>query len=203
MNTCIIIGNGPSLRQVPTKFLDSYPTFGTNRIYLRYTPTYYVCINPLVLEQFHPEIAQVQSKEKFIRSDFAGLIPGSVPLHTFSMPTFARTPLNGLYEGFTVTYVAMQLAYFKKFDTILLVGVDHRFEFEGKPNEERVLDGNDPNHFDPNYFKGVRWNNPDLKQSEKSYRMAKVVFEADNRRIINLGPDSDLEIFERGNIKDW
>ena len=33
--TCLIIGNGPSLANIPLKFLKKYASFGTNRIYLR------------------------------------------------------------------------------------------------------------------------------------------------------------------------
>ena len=52
--TCLIIGNGPSLNDVPLEFLHKYPSFGTNRIYLKegFTPTYYCSVNPLVISQF-------------------------------------------------------------------------------------------------------------------------------------------------------
>ena len=198
--TCIIIGNGPSLADVPIKFLDKYDTFGANRIYLHYTPTYFVAVNPLVIEQYHEDIAKLDC-EKYIRSDFAHLVPGCIPLDTTPQPVFCRQP--PFYEGYTVTFVSMQLAFYYGYQTVLLVGVDHRYKYVGGPNEEHVLEGNDPNHFDPDYFKGARWNNPDLAQSERSYRMARTVYKHAGRKIINLGPDSELDIFEIGDISDW
>ena len=29
--TCLVVGNGPSLKKIPKDFLKKYPTFGTNR----------------------------------------------------------------------------------------------------------------------------------------------------------------------------
>lgn len=199
--TGVIIGNGPSLKDVPTSFLEKYPTFGANRIYLRFQPTYFVSVNDLVLQQFTEDIANLKCK-KFVKAAFAEAC-GATPLNSVGMQTFSFNPLSYIYEGFTVTYVSMQLAFFMGFSTVLLVGVDHKFTYVGKPNEERVMEGDDPNHFDPNYFKGVRWNNPDLDQSNESYKMARTAYEENDRSIINLTPESGTDVFEKGNLEDY
>jgi hypothetical protein len=199
----LIIGNGPSLRDVPLEFLKKYPSFGTNRIYLLdgFQPTYYVSVNPLVIEQSTEQIHGLNSI-RFLPKQHA--INDDLPLVSYHSPTFSMNPRAYIYEGYTVTYVCMQLAYFMGFDTVLLVGVDHRFEYHGSPNEEVVSKGPDPNHFHPDYFgKGVKWNNPDLARSELAYRMAQEVFYNDGRKIINLTKGSALEVFEKGNINDW
>jgi hypothetical protein len=117
---------------------------------------------------------------------------------------FSFDPKNWIYEGGTVTYVALQLAYFMGFKTILLVGLDHYYQYTGLPNEEVVMEGNDTNHFVGNYFPpGTKWNNPDLVQSEISYTEARRVFEEDGRRIINLTPNSGESVFEKGELKDY
>lgn len=199
--TCLIIGNGPSLKDIPLGFLRKYPSFGTNRIYLLdgFTPTYYASVNPLVIDQSLDEI-NAMNCTKFIRADRAELIDGSYPMQSAAVPMFSHDPLMWVYEGFTVTYVCMQLAYYMGFTTALLVGVDHRFKYEGQPNECRMAEGPDPNHFHPDYFNGVYWNNPDLHRSEQAYRMAKLHYERAGRKIINLTPGTALEVFER---KDW
>ena len=51
MKTCLIIGNGPSLANVPNEFLERFFTFGSNRVYLKFTPDVYACVNPLVTRQ--------------------------------------------------------------------------------------------------------------------------------------------------------
>lgn len=201
--TCLIIGNGPSLNKVPLEFLKKYPSFGTNRIYLLdgFQPTYYVSVNPLVIEQSIERINELGSV-KFLPSRFAH--GNTLPLVSHYSPSFSMNPRVYIYEGYTVTYVCMQLAYFMDFDTVLLVGVDHRFEFRGSPNEEVVSDRPDPNHFSKDYFgQGVKWNNPDLEQSEISYQMAKTVFENDNKRIVNLTEGSALNVFEKDEVKNW
>lgn len=204
--TCLVIGNGPSLRKIRKDFLAKYPSFGTNRGYLYFRPTYYACINPLVVEQFLGEIMQLEVEALFLPASlqFAG---GNVHYlkSVYGEPFFSKDPTEGIFEGWTITYVCLQLAYYMGFSTVLLVGVDHRYEYTGLPNQEKIALGPDPNHFDPNYFgSGVRWNNPDLVNSERCYWLARKVYEAgDGRRIVNLTPGSALDVFEKGNWRKW
>ena len=199
--TGIVIGNGPSLRDVTKEQLDRYPTIGTNRIYLKYNPTYYAVVNPLVISQFWEEIARMPSV-KFVRANMSRNL--GLPLHILTERVFSTEPLQmGVFEGWTVTYVALQLAYWLGFETVLLVGMDHRYTFQGDPNQEDIMVGDDPNNFDPRYFKGARWNNPDLKRSEKAYRAAREAFDLAGRRIINLTPDTGTDVFEKGKVERW
>lgn len=193
--TCLIIGNGPSLAEVPNSFFRDYFTFGTNRIFLKYLPTYYVAVNKLVLEQ-NKTVIDLLTCTKFLKG---------VNLNCITRREFSFTPDKWVYEGYTVTFVCMQLAYWMGFTTVLLVGVDHRYEYEGKPNQMNLTPQlqNDVNHFSPEYFKGMFWHNPDLDQSEISYQMAKEAFEKDHRRIINLTSNTALNVFEKDNINNW
>ena len=202
--TCTIIGNGPSLRSVPLDFLHKFPTFGTNRIYLmeNFTPTYYAAVNPLVVEQCQDEINELHCI-KFITSSMAHLIFGSYPIVSSGMPRFCYEPFHELYEGFTVSFIAMQMAYYMGFSTVLLVGVDHRFKFDGAPNMRQFLEKDDPNHFSPEYFKDKFWHTPDLERSNEAYQMAEDAFRADDRVIINLTPKSGTSVFEKQKMEDW
>ena len=197
----IVIANGPSLRNVSSAQLDKHTTIGTNRIYRKYIPDYYVCVNPLVISQYWHEIEKVRAV-RFIRSSMSRNL--GLPLHILTDRVFSTEPLQmGVHEGWTVTYVALQLAYWMGFSTVLLVGLDHRYVFDGKPNEENLMLGDDPNHFDPEYFKGASWHNPDLEKSEKSYKMARQAFERAGRRVINLTPDTGTDVFEKGQMERW
>lgn len=205
MKTCLVIGNGPSLKDMPLDFLRKYPTFASNRIYLLdgFAPTYYACVNPLVVEQSVDEINALDCDEKYITSSLSKHITGAFPLYSVGMRIFSDNPLRMIYEGYTVTYVLLQLAYWKGFERVGLVGVDHSYRYQGEPNEERLLVGDDPNHFHPKYFTGTRWNNPDLEESEFSYRMAKGVFDNAGRKVVNLTPGSKLDIFDREDWSTW
>ena len=200
---CLIIGNGPSLKNVPLDFLKKYPSFGTNRIYLLddFTPTYYCSVNPLVIGQFTEDIAKIEAP-KFLPAQFC-FDESCLPLQSSGIPVFSQDASAWIYEGYTVTFVCMQLAYYMGFDTVLLVGVDHSFKYDGRPNEQRLLDGDDPNHFSKDYFRGVQWNNPDLVRSEHAYKLARAAFEVRHKRIINLTPGTKEQALEKGNIDDW
>ena len=200
--TGVIIGNGPSLKDVPNEWLAKYPSFGTNRIYLKgFLPTYYVSVNPLVIEQSIEEIKKLKCV-KFLPKQFC--TDDMLPLVSLDNRVFSMNPAAYIYEGFTVTYVCMQIAYYMDFDSILLVGVDHNFTHEGAPNQELISQGEDKNHFHPDYFgKGIKWNAPDLKESEISYRMAKEVYERDNKKIINLTKGTALTVFRKGELNEY
>ena len=209
---CVIIGNGPSLNKMDLSFLKDEITFGMNRIYLMFDkydfrPTYYVSVNPLVIEQSIEDILKIQAP-KFLSFNGLPYIHDSsdiVFLKSLGGPSFTKDPCvqGGLWEGYTVTYVAMQLAYFMGFNEVILIGVDHHFTTPGQPNQEVVSNGDDSNHFHPGYFgKGIRWNLPDLENSEIAYSLAKQVFEADGRRIIDATLDGKLNIFPKENYKE-
>lgn len=208
---CVIIGNGPSLNKMDLSFLEHEITFGMNRIYFlfdkwKFRPTYYASVNPLVLEQSAEEILKI-SAPKFLSNKGIPFFPYPPDDVMFikSLPKwyFSRDPREGLCEGWTVTFFAMQLAYFMGFSEVILIGVDHHFATQGDPNKEVVSEGADPNHFHPDYFgKGIRWHLPDLERSEGSYKMAKAAFETEGRRIIDATVDGKLTVFPKADYRD-
>jgi len=200
VKTCLIIGNGPSLADIPNEFLDKYPTFGSNRVYLKYTPDYYAAVNPNVVTQFSDEINGMNCV-KYIRHDTHHLIKGSIPLYCARVYIFSPDALKWVCEGWTVTYVLMQLAYYYGFERVGLVGVDHSYTFDGQPDQLLTGEGADPNHFHPDYFgEGVKWQAPDLEQSVTHYRLARQAFEANGGEIVNLTIRSKLDVFR---CEDW
>jgi hypothetical protein len=174
-------------------------TMGLNRIYLKrdIELDFYVAVNPILIRQFAPEINQYDVPLKFIPEDISHLISDCVPIPITQEHIFGVRPHQGIWEGGTVTYVALQLLLWFGVGNVYVHGLDHYYTFTGKPNEENTLVGDDPNHFDPSYFKDKRWNNPDLALSEKAYAIARRVYESRGRRIINATPGSHCDIFER------
>ena len=206
-----IIGNGPSLRHTDLSLLRNEYTFGLNRIYLLFpelgfTTTYLVSVNDLVIEQCREELAALPIPKFFSwrsRRHFRGLGLRQEALPTFlfttyEKPTFARDARFRLWEGATVTYVALQLAFHMGFDEVILVGVDHHFVTRGQANQTVVSEGEDPNHFDPRYFgKGFRWQLPDLETSEIAYRMARRAYEQAGRRVLDATIGGKLTVFPK------
>ena len=204
---CFILGNGPSLKQTDLTKLKNEYTFGMNRIYLAFDDigfetSYYVSVNDLVIEQCANEILELKIP-RFVswRSGKRWLTQQENLFFlytTYTEPKFAKDIRNRLWESATVTYVALQIAFFMGFDEVILIGVDHNFETKGKANTTIISQGDDPNHFHPGYFgKGFRWQLPDLEMSEVGYRMAKEAFERDGRKVLDATIGGKLSIFEK------
>ncbi len=201
-----IIGNGPSLRHTDVSKLKGEITFGLNRVYLAFPQwgfhtTYLVSVNDLVIQQCADDLRTLPMWKFFTwrARKWIPLDERTIFLFTTYMgPTFATDARGRLWEGATVTYVALQLAYHMGFDEVILIGVDHNFTTQGPPNQEVVSQGEDPNHFLPNYFgKGFRWQLPDLETSEKAYRMAREAFEAAGRRVVDATIGGKLQVFPK------
>ena len=147
---CVIIGNGPSLNKMDLSFLKNEICFGMNKIYLgfekwNFLPKYYVAVNSLVLEQNAKQIQEIPCTKFISNRGIPYIEPKEnivfVRTHPYSGRDFSIDPAEGLQEGNTVTYVAMQLAYYMGFETVILIGVDHNFLATGKPHEEVVSQG--------------------------------------------------------------
>jgi hypothetical protein len=200
--TCLILGNGPSLNLAPVGLLARYPAFGTNRIYLMrgFTPAFYAAVNPLVIRQSKEQIAALGST-KFIAYPFAHWFPCAHTLRTDRARGFYPDIDRGIYEGYTVTYACLQIAYYLGFTRALLLGVDHRYQFEGQPNQQVTAAEPDVNHFSSEYFgPGVDWHLPDLERSRDAYILARDAYQQDGREIVNLTPGTALDVFE---TRDW
>ena len=201
-----IIGNGPSLKRTDLSQLKNELSFGMNRIYLLFPKlgfmtNYYLSVNSLVIEQCNHDIRSLLIP-KFLSWRSRHLIQPTedmIFLHTtYTGPKFAHDARGRLWEGATVTYVALQLAYHMGFEQIILIGVDHSFSTKGKPNTTIVSQEDDPDHFDAGYFgKGFRWQLPDLKTSEIAYRMARDAYTQDGREILDATIDGKLTIFPK------
>lgn len=213
---CFIIGNGPSLKNTDLTLLKDEITFGMNRIYLLFpelgfTTTYYLSVNDLVIQQCATEILDLPMP-KFISWRARGYLrealrerasssqePSVIFLHTtYTGPKFALDARGRIWEGATVTYVALQLAYHMGFGQVILIGVDHNFSTKGKPNATIISEGDDPDHFSGNYFgKGFRWQLPDLETSEQAYHMARQAYLNAGREILDATIGGKLRVFPK------
>jgi len=203
---CFIMGNGPSLRKTDLSKLRHEFTFGMNRIYMAFPEmgfqtSFFVSINDLVIEQTADDIQKLQMPRFIAWRSHRWLQPEDdlfLLYTTYTGPKFSRTITGRIWEGATVTFVALQTAYYLGFKEVILIGVDHSFTIQGKPNETVVSQGDDPNHFHPAYFgKGFRWQLPDLETSELAYQMAKNAFEEDDRKVIDATVGGKLAVFPK------
>jgi hypothetical protein len=205
-----IIGNGPSLRQTDLSKLRHEITFGMNRIYLlfpelEFSTTYFASINDLVIEQFANEILALPMP-KFLAWRSRHHLPAKLPITqlpiflytSYTGPRFSPDVRGRVWEGATVTNVALQLAFHMGFQQVILIGVDHNFASRGEANKTVVSQGDDPNHFAPNYFgKGAKWQLPDLDTSEVGYTFAREAYRKAGREVLDATVGGKLTIFPK------
>lgn len=207
----LIVGNGPSLNRTPLDEFGGVTSIGMNKIDLifgrtTWRPDLIVCVNNLVAKQH---------ATAFAKSDIPVFLSWK---SRYFVPSVARARVNfflsrdtdefshditrGVGFGSTVTYTALQFAYFMEADPVLIVGVDHSFKADGPAHDIARREGPDVNHFDPNYFKaGTYWGLPDLNGSEHAYARARREIEAAGRRIFDATIDGKLTIFPRIDIR--
>lgn len=203
--SCFIIGNGPSLNDTDLSQLKGCKTFGLNKIHLIFDKqqvdiSYHVSVNSIVIEQSWREFASLgcPSFLSYLQASKCVVDNKNFNYLYYGLPfTFREDITWPLHEGHTVTYVAMQIAYYMGFKEVYLIGVDHNFKFQGSPNERQYLSGDDPNHFDPDYFAGKEWHLPDLEASEMAYHLANYFYKKDGRRIFDATLNGKLNIFPK------
>jgi len=206
---CFIMANGPSLGAMDLRALAGEFTISMNRAYILYsqwgfTPSYYVCINELVLEQFADDISQL-NMPRFVnfnrRHCFAGASNEPMYLRVgLGLADRFRGDISGtVSSGGTVTFACLQLAYFMGFTEVILIGLDHNFVEKGVPNTTEVRQqARDESHCHPDYFpQGIKWQLPDLYRSELAYALARQAFEADGRRIVDATHNGKCQVFDK------
>jgi hypothetical protein len=209
----LIVGNGPSLLQTPLDALIGVPSIGMNKIDLLFPktgwrPDYIVCTNSMVVRQhraaFEGSTIPVLLPYKVRRMVNGRSNPQIRFFNAKASAAFSTDFAAGVGLSPTVTYTALQLAYYLGANPAVLVGVDHNFTgVSGPANTYVRADRQDANHFDPNYFApGMLWGLPDLVASEAVYLAARQAFEADGRRVLDATVGGRLQIFEKLGIDD-
>jgi hypothetical protein len=207
----LVVGNGPSLNHTPLDDFLSVPAIGMNKIDLiyprtRWRPSLVVCLNNVVAQQHQDYFAASDipvfvawNARWFIRSENRDKL---AYFNTTLSNRFSIDALRGFGSSATVTYIALQMAYWMGANPVILFGVDHSFRYSGPESTYQKREGPDVNHFDPNYFKpGAFWGTPDLDQSEIDYGLARDAFEADGRKIYDATVGGKLEVFEKISVE--
>lgn len=206
----VLICNGPSLNRTNFNLIRNHHTMGLNKIFLGFSrykiyPRYFVAVNQEVIKQSEAQIHKLacvkfippqENNKALQQSALTYWIKADLPPMGFS------TDLTlGVHQGWTVTHVGLQIAYYMGFNRVIIVGMDHRYEYRGHPNELMSMRGPDPNHFTDSYFQDCLWFNPDLSRSEEAYRIARYTYESAGRSIIDCTVDGACEVFKKDSLQ--
>jgi len=208
-DTCVIVGNGPSLNDTDLSLLDGTDVFVSNFAHLKEElfsrATYLSVVNNLVAEQGAAVFNQIDSLTTFAPWWLSYcLAPSDTMLFMASVghPEFSTDLTVNVSWRHTVSFFSMQLAYGLGFRRVALVGFDHSYRQDSAhaEGETIVQVGDDHNHFDPNYFKAKQWHAADVDNMEAMYVLADQAFQADGREIVNCTVGGHLELFSRSDL---
>ncbi|SRX80630.1 hypothetical protein [Mycolicibacterium parafortuitum] len=206
--TGVIVCNGPSLNKTDLSPLANVPYILMNRGYLLAdrlpAPPIALCVSaPLVLEQYGNEIAGLETN-LFLSAEHRQHMARTDRVAYTAMDLrwqFATRIGSSLFPGYTVTFLALQLAYHFGWTKVLIIGMDHRYSEGGNPRVIATTQGSDPNHFDPNYFgHGSKWAWPALQMNDHSYKLARHAYESVGRRVIDCTVDGACDVFTKGDF---
>ncbi len=205
----LIVGNGPSINNTPLENIDTV-SIGMNKINLLFDkstwrPDMMVCTNGLVLRQ---------NRNFFNTTDTILFVPTKayylgvknrenvIFLNLEDELKINKNIEKKISSGCIVTFLALQIAAYLEASAVNIVGVDHNFVYEGEDQKIKKMEGDDVNHFSPDYFKGQYWGNPNLVGSEELYGLSKEYFESIGVPIIDYTVGGKLQVFEKKDVQD-
>ena len=209
-DTCVIVGNGPTLNSSNLTVLHKADVFISNYAFLKpelaQAATYFTVVNNLVAEQGADEIALYKGPRKFFPYWLRYCLPDDIDtffVNSVGFEKFSTDITENISWRSTVTFFNLQLAYGLGYRKVLMIGFDHYYKQEdtAKEGDRLVCKENDYNHFDPNYFKNKIWQAADVGNMEQMYLIAKEAYEADDREIVNCTIGGHLEVFRRGDLE--
>jgi hypothetical protein len=203
----LVVGNGPSLNRTPMDDFAGKPSIGMNKIDLlfqrvEWRPSLILALNSLVVKQ-HAEKMATLDIPVYLSWKSRWMVPQRIRdrfgfFLNRSKVDFSEDVAAGVGVAGTVTYTALQFAFYCGADPVVLVGVDHSFQTDGKPHEYKRRRTEDVNHFHPDYFaKGQYWGNPNLALSERGFSLVRAAYERHGRKVFDATVDGRLQVFDK------
>lgn len=179
-----ILASGPSLAKANLEPLRRRIVIGLNRSSLIYPDTHYHCTMD---ERLFHEYEEVLKKSRYMFT--LENRPFGIPIKLLGSEGFSRDLTQGVYSGYTVSYLALQLAVYMGFKRVFYVGLDLKHQ-QGQTH----FFGKDPvseNHENTEFPKMIRMLQSAVEELTDS-----------GIRVFNCSPDSNLDCFERVSL-EW
>ncbi len=209
---CFIIGTGPSLTARDLDRLKGEITFGSNRIFEIFSqtdwrPTYYMNQDYKLICKFEKEIKELSVRRKFMPIDCKNIFEGETDISYFVLrhkeyypkdADFSRKIDKYMGQGFTVTYGAIQLAFYMGFSEVYLLGIDHNYSISLNEKGIPVMDDGVQDYFKGSKASNQGLNLPRVVESTVAYMTArKFADKQPNFAVYNATRGGKLEAFER------
>lgn len=172
-----ILASGPSLADLDLSKLQRRMVMGLNRSFLVYPDTHYHCC----MDHRLFDLYQVEMKKTRYLFTLQNR-PFGIPMNLLGSEGFSHDLKEGIYSGYTISYLALQVAVYMGFSEIFYLGLDlkHRAgntHFFGKDFHSR-------NHEDTEF--------PKMKKmlTKGAEEVAKLGI-----RVYNCSPETDITCF--------
>lgn len=212
---CFVIGNGPSLALEDLQRLQGEYTFASNKIYtvfdkISWRPTYFVVSDNDITPEMYEQSKAFDDgvKAKFFPANFRDGCVGENKNAWFYnyvgcdtsgkvMPEFCTDMTKYLMEGFSVAYVAMQMAVYMGFKEIYLLGIDFSWSIF-KDCQGNIYENGEAKHrfYEENHEED-EISIPNVELMENAYKQALQYCDAHAIRIYNATRGGKLEVFSR------
>lgn len=216
---CFIVGNGPSLCVEDIERIANYPTFASNSIFKIYPqtdwrPTYYLCVDPTYIDYHREEIVKEVNSTKFIscRAEFpSGCNTERIfEYNKFKInkwndkSAFVKEDVSEYFSvGYTVTFTALQLAFYMGFKEIILIGVDFSYPIARNSKGKIVRTGIENSvHFYKDNIKEQKYNVFNYEGALQAYKAAYDYAEKENIKIYDATRNGKLEVFKKIVLED-
>ncbi len=114
-----ILASGPSLATLDLAPLERRIVMGLNRSALLYPDTHYHC---LMDQRLFDEYEGILSKTRYLFTVEGR--PWGIPLRLLGAEGFSQDLEEGIYSGYTIAFVALQVALYLGFEEIFFLGLD-------------------------------------------------------------------------------
>jgi len=205
---CFIVCTGPSLTFEDLQLIKNEYSFGMNSIIKVFNatdwrPTFYGIQDIHVYQKMKDDVMSMDNI--FVADD---IVKNGLPVphnaHTYPLNFYGHEYFNfehpefrfsdditaNVYDGFSITYSLMQIAYYMGFSEIYLLGCDCSYVKD--PEKQHFVSSG---HVDPNAsLVGAL--------QSQAYEKAKEFCKTHNLRIYNATRGGNLEIFERVKLEE-
>lgn len=174
-----VLASGPSLNRLNLEPLSRRLVMGLNRSFLIYPETHYHCCMDQRLFDLFPE----QLKKVRYLFTLEGRSWG-IPMRLLGSEGFSTDLTKGVYSGYTISYVALQVAIFMGFKEIIFLGLDLAHQ-----------QGN--THFFGNDFHSRNHEETEFPRMKRMLEFGVQEAQRLGVKIFNCSPVAELEGFEK------
>ena len=219
--TCVVVGNGPSLKAADLQKLyeKGVSTFATNRVFKIFNqtdwrPTYYASEDILLMRDAQKIIEEMPVQGRFIPINLKWFENVDIPNADYFYIEY-KAPMKdafGLSTNIphsircrgTITVTCLQLAIYMGFSKIYLIGVDHNFAKMFDKNGNVVINSTIQNHFVGDYDKGIYDQGFHVDEATEAYMdVERLSCKMGTFRVFNATRGGKLEVYERVNLDDF